>query len=70
MTTTDPTDSYLTGPQVNERYSISAMTRWRWEKNPQLAFPAPLKINNRSYWQLASLQLWERNRASKTVEAA
>jgi predicted DNA-binding transcriptional regulator AlpA len=60
-------DLYLTGPQVNKRFSISAMTRWRWEKSPQLEFPAPLKINQRSYWLLASLQHWERNRPSKSV---
>jgi predicted DNA-binding transcriptional regulator AlpA len=68
--TTDRADSYLTGPQVNKRFNISAMTRWRWERDPKLAFPAPLKINNRSYWQIESLQLWELNRkGSKSVAA-
>lgn len=68
--TTDHEDSYLTGPQVNRRYSISSMTRWRWERNTQLAFPAPIKINNRSYWKRSALDLWERDRASKSATAA
>jgi predicted DNA-binding transcriptional regulator AlpA len=68
--TTDHIDSYLTGPMVNERFNISSMTRWRWERNPQLAFPAPMKINNRSYWRLAALQIWENNRPSKSATAS
>jgi predicted DNA-binding transcriptional regulator AlpA len=68
--TNELADSFLTGPQVNERYNISAMTRWRWERNPQLAFPAPMKINNRSYWKRSALDLWERDRASKSAKAA
>lgn len=68
--TNDQGDSYLTGPMVNKRFNISAMTRWRWERNPQLAFPTPIKINTRSYWQLAALQLWESNRPSKSVAAS
>jgi predicted DNA-binding transcriptional regulator AlpA len=68
--TADNEDSYLTGPQVNRRFSISAMTRWRWERNKQLAFPAPIKINGRSYWKRSALDLWERDRASKSAKAA
>jgi predicted DNA-binding transcriptional regulator AlpA len=68
--TNDQSDSYLTGPMVNKRFNISAMTRWRWERDPRLSFPPPLKINNRSYWQLAALQLWESNRPSKSVAAS
>ncbi len=52
-------DSYLTGPQVNKRFSISAMTRWRWERDANLGFPAPLRIKNRSYWKLTALESWE-----------
>jgi predicted DNA-binding transcriptional regulator AlpA len=63
----DKTDSYLTGPMVNKRYNISSMTRWRWEKNRELAFPPPIKINNRGYWRLETLQVWESERRQMTM---
>jgi hypothetical protein len=55
--------SWLTGVQVNERYSISPMTRYRWERDPQLDFPDPMKINRRSFWALSDLKIWESKRA-------
>ena len=55
-------DPWLTGSQVNKRYSISPMTRYRWERDPELAFPDAMKINRRSFWSLAALQLWEHGR--------
>jgi hypothetical protein len=57
MTTNDV--SWLTGSQVNQRYSITPMTRYRWERDPDLAFPDAMKINRRSFWSLAALELWE-----------
>jgi hypothetical protein len=54
--------SWLTGTQVNARYSISPMTRYRWERSPDLAFPAAMKINRRKFWQLSVLEIWERTR--------
>lgn len=68
--TNDHADSYLTGPQVNKRFSISAMTRWRWERNPKLSFPVPIKINNRSYWKHSALDVWERDRELKSNKIA
>jgi hypothetical protein len=66
----DNTDSYLTGPMVNKRYNITSMTRWRWERSPHLAFPAPMKVNNRSYWKRSALDLWESNRPSKLARSS
>jgi predicted DNA-binding transcriptional regulator AlpA len=55
-------DSWLTGVQVNQRYSISAMTRYRWERDQNLGFPAPMKVNRRSFWPLSELLRWEQSR--------
>ena len=63
-----PDAVYLTGPQVDKRYSISAMTRWRWERNPGLAFPSPITINGRKLWKLSDLEAWERSRAAASGE--
>jgi len=66
----DHADSYLTGPQVNERFGISSMTRWRWAHSARLAFPVPIKINGRSYFKRSELDLWESNQRPKPVKAA
>ena len=62
--TTHHDTSWLTGVQVNQRYSISPMTRYRWERDPALDFPNAMKINRRSFWSLAALELWEHGRQS------
>ena len=59
----DAESLFLTGPKVDARYGISAMTRWRWERNPSLAFPSPITINGRKLWRLSDLEAWERLRA-------
>ena len=39
----------LPGPQLDERYSITPMTRWRWRKTRVLPPPDTI-INGREYW--------------------
>src|SRR5262245_52413114 len=34
---------------VCERYGISRMSLWRWERDPALGFPKAIKIRNRNY---------------------
>lgn len=59
---------YLTGPQVLSRYQISEMTLFRWQKNKDLAFPQPLKINRRKFFLEDDLIAWERSRAAGRAE--
>jgi predicted DNA-binding transcriptional regulator AlpA len=42
-------DKLLTDPQVCADLNISPMTLWRWERDPDLAFPPKIKIRNRNY---------------------
>jgi predicted DNA-binding transcriptional regulator AlpA len=63
-------DLYLTGPQVNKRFGISSMTRWRWERSARLGFPVPMKINKRSYFKRSELDLWESNQRPNPARAA
>ena len=62
--TFSPQECFLTGPKIDARYGISAMTRWRWQRDPKLGFPPPMKINGRKLWRLSELESWERSRTS------
>ena len=53
---------FLTGPQVRERYGISAMTLWRWQRDPRLCFPGPIEIHGRKRWRESDLANWEGER--------
>jgi hypothetical protein len=50
--------------KVADRYGVVPRTIERWEENPDLKFPAPLRINKRKYWDLEKLEAWERLRAT------
>ena len=52
-------NTFLTGPQVQARYQKSHVTIWRWVRDPDLAFPAPMQINRLNYWRLSDLEAWE-----------
>jgi len=60
---------YLPDPQVAKRYGVSSMTLWRWDHDPHISFPKPIRINRRKYRDEAELEAWERSRAAQ-VEAA
>ena len=44
---------------MRARYGVSDMTLWRWLKNEELAFPHPIRINNRRFWRLNDLEAGE-----------
>lgn len=53
------TRKYLTGPEVERRYSISRMTVYRWQHDEEMGFPKPLVINRRKYWETQTLDEWD-----------
>ena len=55
----DAAQTFLTGPQVQARYQKSHVTIWRWVRDPDLTFPAPMQINRLNYWRLSDLEAWE-----------
>ena len=59
--------TFLTGPQVQARYQKSHVTIWRWVRDPELAFPAPMQINRLNYWRLSDLEAWEAAQAEKVA---
>ena len=55
---------YLPDPQVAKRYGVSSMTLWRWDRDPRVNFPKPIRIHRRKYRDVAELIAWEAARAS------
>ena len=61
----DDDDVYLTSTSQRKRYdNISAMTFWRWERDPRLNYPPAIEINGRKYRSLRALKKWELERAA------
>jgi predicted DNA-binding transcriptional regulator AlpA len=61
---------WLSAVKVSRLLSVSAMTIWRWERNEKLAFPKPVVINTRKYWNRNDLDAWMRKMIVGKVDAA
>jgi hypothetical protein len=48
-----------------QRYGICRLTGERWEKNPDLGFPAPTFINGRKYDDVEALDAWDAECAAR-----
>ena len=46
---------FKTSREVLERYKISRSSLYRWQENPDIRFPKPLKIGHRLLWREADL---------------
>jgi predicted DNA-binding transcriptional regulator AlpA len=59
-----PEDRYINREQLRALIPASDMTLWRWERNPKVAFPSPVKLGDdgRNYWWLPAIQSWMRQR--------
>jgi predicted DNA-binding transcriptional regulator AlpA len=56
---------YLPTKAVLERYSITEMSLWRWERDPKVGFPAPHRFGTaRKFYDLQEIEAWERRRAA------
>jgi predicted DNA-binding transcriptional regulator AlpA len=55
----------LPASAVCQRYGVVDRTLDRWLKNRELAFPKPLYINHRRYFDEAELEIWERKQAAR-----
>jgi len=58
------TGDLLPDKAVAERYSVCSRTIARWDRQPDLGFPKPIRINDRKYRRRHELEVWERERAA------
>ncbi len=55
----------LPAREVWQRYGVADRTIDRWLNRPELAFPRPIVINRRRYWNESELIAWERERVAR-----
>jgi predicted DNA-binding transcriptional regulator AlpA len=60
-------ERYINREQLRELIPASDMTLWRWQKDPEIAFPAPVKLgaNGRNFWWLPTIRTWLRSREER-----
>ncbi|MEX1109926.1 MAG: hypothetical protein WEC00_13525 [Dongiaceae bacterium] len=55
---------------VRARYGgVSDMTLRRWEKDPRVGFPSPIRINGRRFWDAALLDAFDERLAAREAAA-
>jgi hypothetical protein len=64
----DKQPKLLPDPKVAARYQVHTRTIKRWDKNPALNFPPAIRINDRSYRDVAGLDAWDRENARRAAE--
>jgi hypothetical protein len=47
-------------PQVCREFQITAMTLWRWDHDPELEFPPPIRIRKRKFRRRSALEIFKR----------
>jgi predicted DNA-binding transcriptional regulator AlpA len=52
----------LPDPRIADRYQVTSRTIDRWDRQPELGFPRPIRINGRKYRYIHELETWERER--------
>jgi predicted DNA-binding transcriptional regulator AlpA len=62
-----PDERYVNSKQLREIIPASVMTLWRWQRDPEVAFPAPVKLgaDGRNYWWLPGVHTWMRDREKR-----
>ena len=57
-------DRYISRHELRELFPVPDMTIWRWQHDPGVGLPAPIKLRNsgRNYWWLPAVRDWERRR--------
>jgi predicted DNA-binding transcriptional regulator AlpA len=64
-----PEDRYINREQLRALVPACDMTLWRWQRNPRVSFPAPVKLGDdgRNYWWLPSVRAWMRQREERSM---
>jgi predicted DNA-binding transcriptional regulator AlpA len=65
----ESTPRLITSAAVRKIFGVSDMALWRWAQNPELDFPAPIRIGTRRYWRETDITAWINDNAAKAQSA-
>jgi hypothetical protein len=65
-TTTDPGE-LVPDPQVCREFHITPMTLWRWDHDPALGFPPPVRIRKRKHRQRGALEAFKQRMVQDAI---
>jgi predicted DNA-binding transcriptional regulator AlpA len=57
-------------PQVCREFGITSMTLWRWDRDPELDFPPPVKIRKKNYRSRQQLEQFKQRMVNSAIAAA
>lgn len=64
MTIRPKDEIFLTTKQVCERFACVSMTLWRWQRDPKVRFPYPVRVNGgKNLFRLSDLMAFEERKA-------
>jgi predicted DNA-binding transcriptional regulator AlpA len=61
---------YINRAELRELIPTSDMTVYRWQRDPRVAFPAPVKLgaDGRNFWWLPAILEWQQRRAERVPQ--
>ena len=66
----DATKKLLPDARVRERYGVCDMTLRRWDADPTLDFPRPIRIRKRKYRDEAELDAFDERQRVAALEVS
>lgn len=62
-------DELVPDPEVLREFHITAMTLWRWDRDPGLNFPPPIRIRKRKFRSRSGLDNFKQRLLQEAVDA-
>ena len=64
-------DALVPDPQVQKEFGVTAMSIWRWDRDPELiklGWPPPIRIRSRKFRSRIALESFKRVMAQRAIE--
>jgi hypothetical protein len=64
-------DTLVPDPQVQKEFGVTAMSIWRWDRDPELiklGWPAPIRIRSRKFRSRIALENFKRVMERRAIE--
>ena len=64
-------DTLVPDPQVQKEFGVTAMSIWRWDRDPELialGWPPPIRIRSRKFRSRIALENFKRVMAQRAIE--